>query len=213
MKQIALGLALGSLMATSALAADFAAPAYDWTGFYAGVLGGYGFGNTDITASGLTVSAGNNNGLLAGVTVGGNMQYEQFVFGVEGDFAWSGQSGSRTCGSVTCSSDFDWTGTLRARIGYAIDPALIYATGGLAVARINTSITDVGTTESYSDTFAGWTVGAGIEAAVTEALSVKAEYAYADYGDKTAPPGALGPPAVPLSPTSHAIKVGLNYRF
>ena len=230
LKQLAIGLALGSLMATSALAADLAAPvitspsysqtytspAYDWSGFYAGVIAGYGFGNTDISDGTATVSAGNNNGLLAGVTVGGNMQYEKFVFGVEGDIAWSGQEGNSTCAAgVTCSSNFDWTGTLRGRVGYAIDPVLIYATGGLAVARVNTSISpNTGTgSGSYSDTFTGWTIGGGVEAAVTESLSAKLEYSYADYGDKTAPANTLGAIAGTVSPTSHAVKLGLNYRF
>ncbi len=229
LKQIALGLAVGSLMATSALAADLAvpvittspdysqaytSPAYDWSGFYAGVIAGYGFGNTDISDGTTTVSAGDNNGLLAGVTVGGNMQHDQFVFGVEGDIAWSGQEGSSTCGTgVTCSSNFDWTGTLRGRVGYAIDPVLIYATGGLAVAQINTSLSPATGSGSYSDTYTGWTVGGGVEAAVTEALSAKIEYAYADYGDKTSPAGTLGPTAGTVSPTSHSVKLGLNYHF
>ena len=126
--------------------------------------------------------------------------------------AWSGQSGSVLCpgGALTCSADFDWTGSLRGRIGYAFDPVLVYATGGLAVARVNANISNGG---SYSDTYAGWTVGAGIEAAVTEALSAKVEYTYADYGTKTAPAGTLGGNAGTVAPTSHFVKFGLNYHF
>jgi outer membrane immunogenic protein len=227
-KLIATGLALGSLAATSALAADLSlpqtpeptysvapqlAPANDWTGFYVGVMGGYGFGNTDTTGG--VASGIQTNGLLGGVTVGGNYQFDSFVLGVEGDIAWSGQSGSATCAAATCSADYDWIGSVRGRAGYVIDPVLLYATGGLAVARVNTSVSPVapGTTGSHSDTYTGWTVGAGAEAAVTEQLSAKIEYSYSDFGDQTAPANTLAAGATTVSPTSHAIKVGLNYRF
>lgn len=231
MKPIITGLALGTLLASSALAADMdvytpappAAPqtpvytdtTLDWTGFYAGVLGGYGFGSTDLSN---TPTVGiDTNGLLGGVTLGANVQSGQFVYGLEGDVMWSGQNGSATClgGGSTCSADYDWAGSLRARAGYAFDPVLIYATGGFAMAGINTSVSPAtgGTSGSYSDTYLGWTVGGGVEAAVTDALTAKAEYAYSDYGSRTAPAGTLDTTATTVSPTSHAVKVGLNFRF
>lgn len=224
LNRIATGIAVTALMSSSALAADMSLPApeptpistyksatFDWSGFYAGVVGGYGFGDTAISDGVTTFTVDNNNGILAGVTVGGNMQYDQFVFGIEGDAFWNNQSGSITCPPVgTCSSDYDWSGSLRGRVGYTIDPVLIYATAGLAAARINTSISAGG---SYSDTFSGWTIGGGVEAAVTEALSAKVEYAYSDYGSKTAPAGTLGPVDLTVSPTSHTIKAGLNFHF
>jgi outer membrane immunogenic protein len=227
-KLIVTGLALGTLAATSALAADLTLPqtpepSYsapemmsqpnDWTGFYVGVLGGYGFGNTDTTGG--STSSIQTNGVLGGVTVGGNYQIDSFVLGIEGDVGWSGQSGSATCAAGTCSADYDWIGSVRGRAGYAIDPVLLYATGGVAVARVNTSVSPVapGTTGSYSDTFTGWTIGAGAEAALTEQLSAKIEYSYSDFGDQTAPANTLAAGATTVSPTSHAIKVGLNYRF
>lgn len=229
-KQITTGLALGALAASSALAADLsvidppapsysAAPAYtsppnDWTGFYAGVLGGYGFGNMNTTIAGTTTGTP-SNGVLAGVTVGANMQIDSYVLGVEGDINWSGQSGNATCAGATCNTDLDWVGSVRGRLGYAIDPALLYVTGGVAVARANTSVSPVtaGTTGSYSDTYTGWTLGAGAEAALTEHLSAKLEYAYSDFGDRTAAAGTLATTAATTSLTSHAVKFGLNYRF
>ena len=231
MKPLFAGLALGTLLSTSALAADltintpapnypdtpvYSDPGIDWTGFYAGVVGGYGFGDSDGTTAGTTTTI-DTDGLMGGVTVGGNMQYDQFVFGLEGDVLLNGQDGSTTCtgSAATCSSDYNWNGSLRARAGYAIDPVLIYATGGLAMAGIDTTVAPAaaGTTGSYSDTYYGWTLGGGVEAAVTEQLSAKAEYTYTDFGDQTAPAGTLGPAATTVSPTSHAIKVGLNFRF
>lgn len=229
-KLLATGLALGALTATSALAADLpsttpaptysAAPSYDsapndWSGFYAGVLGGYGFGNMDITSAGASTNTP-SNGVLAGLEIGANTQIDNYVLGIEGDINWSGQSGNTTCsGGGTCNTDFDWTGSVRARAGYAIDPALIYITGGVAVARANTSISPAigGTSGSYSDTYTGWTVGAGVETALTQHLSAKLEYDYSNFGDRTAPANTLNTTSSTTSLTSHAIKVGLNYRF
>ncbi|MBU1175927.1 MAG: porin family protein [Alphaproteobacteria bacterium] len=228
MKRYFAGFALGALFASSALGADlsvftpqaevpdapvYADPVLDWTGFYAGVLGGYGFGDT--TLSGGQSAGIPTNGLLGGVTVGGNMQYDQFVYGVESDLAWNGQSGSATCGAATCGADFDWNGSLRARAGYAFDPVLVYATGGLAVAGINTNVAPApgGTTGTHSATYFGWTVGGGLEAAITEQLSAKTEYAYSHFGDQIAPAGTLASTATTVSPSSHTVKVGLNFRY
>ena len=229
LRSIATGLLLGTLMASSSLAADLSVPAapsvtppapvsystpgHDWSGFYAGVIAGSGFGDT--TFSGGQSATVSGNGLLGGVTAGANMQYDQFVYGVEGDLAWDELAGSATCGTTSCNTDHDWNGTLRARVGYAIDPVLVYATGGLAAAGINTGVSTAvaGTTGTYSDTYYGLTVGAGVEAAITEQLSAKAEYAYTDFGDRVAPAGTLAATNTTVSPSNHAIKVGLNFHF
>lgn len=231
MKTLITGLTLGALLTGSAYAADlsvytpapdvpstpvYSDPGIDWTGFYAGVYGAYGRGE-NTTTNGANTTGIPTDGLSGGITAGANMQYDKFVFGVEGDIGLNGQSGDTTCtgSAATCASDYDWNGTLRARVGYAFDPVLVYATGGLAVARINTTTSPAagGTSGSFSDTYAGWTVGAGVEAAVTEQLSAKVEYAYSDFGDRTAPAGTLNTTSTTVSPTSHAIKAGLNFRF
>ena len=109
-KLIATGLALGALAASSSLAADISSPINpvpeyqastdyasqpnDWSGFYAGVLGGYGSGQNAMTTGAGTTNVP-SNGVLAGVTVGANTQIDSFVFGVEGDIDWSGQIGQR----------------------------------------------------------------------------------------------------------------------
>lgn len=228
-RSIATGLALGALMASSSFAADlsvpaapvvsppapvsYSAPAHDWSGFYAGVITGYGFGDTALSGGQNATIAG--NGFLAGVTAGANMQYDQFVFGVEGDVAWDELAGSATCGATSCNTDHDWNGSLRARAGVALDPVLIYATGGLAVAGINTGVSTAvpGTTGTFTDTYYGLTVGGGVEAMLTEQLSAKAEYAYTDFGDRVAPAGTLAATNTTVSPSNHAIKVGLNFHF
>jgi outer membrane immunogenic protein len=192
---------------------------FDWTGFYAGLAGGYG-GSTlrsvgDVTGSVTDVPA---NGGLLGVTLGANAQFDSFVLGLEGDVLWSGMSGSATCTgfpAYSCNGTVDWTASLRGRAGVAFDDVLVFATAGLAAGRGTGTITPTfpGTTSTFTDTYVGWTVGAGVELAVTEAISVKAEYTYADLGSRTAPAGTLGAGSFTVSPIVHAAKIGVNYHF
>ncbi len=94
-----------------------------------------------------------------------------------------------TPGSFTATSRADIQGSIRGRVGIAWDRALLYATGGVAFSGFNNSITDTtgfvapaGTSASFSNTRVGWTVGGGIEYAITNNWSVRAEYRYSDFG-------------------------------
>jgi len=196
----------------------YSAAGFDWSGFYLGVNAGYGSGNA--TSVGVLTGATdtvNYNGALLGLTAGVNAQFDAFVLGVEGDVAWSGVKGTTTCISgAACTGELNWLGTVRARAGVAFDSILIFATGGVAFGGINASVSpaQAGTTGSYSTTAWGWTVGAGIEAAVTENMSIKAEYAYTDLGKSQAPVGTLGlGQAYDLSPIAHTVKLGVNFHF
>lgn len=189
----------------------------DWTGFYAGVLGGYGAGDGVTDTSGVTTAV-HLGGAIAGATGGFNKQFDKLVVGVEGDIAWSGQSGSATCvidPRFTCHADVDWIGSLRGRVGYAANRILIFATAGAAFTHGKSYITpnSIGLTGSYTDSYVGWTAGAGIEYAINERVSLKAEYAYADYGTRTAPAGTVTFPPTTIHMTSHYGKVGLNVHF
>jgi outer membrane immunogenic protein len=86
-----------------------------------------------------------------------------------------------------------WFGTVRGRLGYAWDRILIYTTGGFAYGdvRLRGSVNDSGvfltpyngtSTFSLSQARTGWTLGGGIEGALTNNWSWKAEYLYIDLG-------------------------------
>ncbi|QDZ11480.1 outer membrane protein [Devosia ginsengisoli] len=193
---------------------------FDWSGFYAGLAAGYGSGTArsvgDVT--GTTTDTPLNGGLV-GVTLGGNVQYDSFVLGIEGDVLWSGMGGTTACTAVPaydCNASVDWLGSLRGRAGVAMDNVLLFVTGGLAAAGGTGTITPTfpGTTSTFSDTFVGWTAGAGVEVAVTDSMTVKAEYSYSNLGSRTAPLGTLGTiQTFTVSPAVHAVKVGLNFHF
>ncbi len=135
-----------------------AVPVFTWTGFYAGVHAGYGFGDADITTRGNAANTIANvnalarppelstdrDGFVGGAQVGFNFQFGMFVAGVEADLSYTDLStttdyrspatfGPALAGTrSTFSQDLDYLGTVRARLGVAFDRLLVYATGGLA---------------------------------------------------------------------------------
>lgn len=175
------------------------APAFSWSGFYAGGLAGYGWGKAK-TDNGDFDADGFFGGLFAGYNV---LLGNSVVAGIEADGTYGKQDGSG--GSPTVSAENDWNGTLRGRLGYAIDRFMVYGTGGLAVGRVEVS--DASTSDS--NTAIGWTAGGGIESAITDELIGRVEYRYTDLGSDSY---ALGTPTeVDLS--SQDVLVGLGLKF
>lgn len=133
MKKFVLGsVALIAFGVTAASAADLRAPpppvpvtpslyspvsVYNWTGFYAGLNGGAGWG----TVNGQSVSGG-----LFGATAGYNFQSGPWVLGLEGDVDWANLTGG--------GQNLQWLGTLRGRAGYSYDRLLPYVTTGPVLA-------------------------------------------------------------------------------
>jgi outer membrane immunogenic protein len=115
-------------------------PAYSWTGFYIGINGGGGFGNSNWLDPVLGNSGNfNTSGFLIGGTVGANYQIGQFVLGIEGDGDWQNLDGTTTGGSCAgqgCETKSNWLATVRGRAGYAWDRVLFYGTGGAAFANV-----------------------------------------------------------------------------
>lgn len=181
----------------------YMAPAYNWTGFYVGINGGGGWGNSEFSAP--LGTSFDLSGAVIGGTAGYNWQMGQVVFGLEGDMDWSNIRGSANCGGITsCETRNDWLGTVRGRLGYAFDRVMPYVTGGLAVGGVKTSAAGIGDT---SETKAGWTIGGGLEAAIAGPWTAKVEYLYVDLGNTGT---VLGSDA---SFHTNIVRAGLNYRF
>jgi len=193
---------------------------YNWTGFYVGGHAGGGFANSSwsdpVTGANNTFNRG---GFLGGGQIGGNVQFNALVLGVEGDFSWTGAglngSGTDSIGNAI-NTKIDWTSTVTGRIGAAFDRLLIYGKGGVAFAQDQSGFTDLaGNSASTNFTRTGWTAGAGIEYGLTRNWSARIEYDYLAFS-----PQALNfsTPTTP-SYTSNAglniqeIKAGINFRF
>ena len=206
--------AAASLMIDPALTSP-APMSTDWTGFYAGVVAGYGFGNTNYTLAGTTTGIP-IGGALGGATAGYNQQFQQFVLGGEADFAWSGVTGSKVVTGTKVASNLGWQGTIRGRAGVVFDPVpvMAYATAGLAVGGLTTTLDTAGA-KPYSGTQVGWTAGVGIEGKVSDQMTLKAEYAYADLGTATVPANSFltGFPGGKSHVTEQTFKLGANWHF
>lgn len=156
--------------------------------------------------------------------------------------------------AVSNSGSSNWFGTARGRLGYAFDRALIYATGGLAFAgRPGYSVTQRESLElgsfalgngtfvtnplrqlpsSSNDSRIGWTLGGGMEYALTNSMSLKLEYLHIGMQNTSqtfttlasAPNVITGTPAGAVMTAGNTITVrsknnfdivraGVNFRF
>ena len=225
MKRQALSLAALLLLTATASAADLGwnagtstiyspTPVSGWSGFYAGINGGYGWGTqTREPAAGGAETLNNTSGWALGGQAGYNMDMGGFVIGAEADLQWSSIGYSEDVPGVgSFKSGIDFFGTVRGRAGMAFGAVIPYVTGGFAAGRGTASLTDPGNVvTSQSATHTGWTVGGGLEAKATENVTFKAEYLYVDLGTQTyngLPVGNLD-----ITQRFSVIRAGVNYKF
>jgi outer membrane immunogenic protein len=170
-------------------------PAYNWSGFYIGAMGGYG-----------STSSQSVKGEFAGGTIGANWQMSYLVVGVEAEGAWS-NIGTPSNGTVSFRAQA--LGSVNGRLGVAMDNILFYGKGGFAVLRNTVEVPIF----AVSDTMvrAGWDAGGGIEVGFLQNWSVKAEYLYTHYDSQD---HSAGPFFVRTGDWNvHSGKIGVNYKF
>jgi outer membrane immunogenic protein len=191
-------------------------PAFSWSGVYIGGQVGYGWGKTTgYSGAGLGPNL-SQDGVIGGIHIGYNYQVSQFVFGLEGDVNGADERDSFSDGlgdGYSTRKNID--ASIRGRIGYAFDRVLIYGTGGGAYGSFHTSDFDaVGDVDSFNHDHIGWTVGGGIEYAIDNNWSVRAEYRYTDYGRVTdGPLTATVDPFIQHHITDNRVQAGFSYKF
>ena len=177
---------------------------YGWSGLYLGANVGYGW--LTVESGGQTFDQG--RGMLGGIQAGYNHDFGGLVLGAETDLQLSNIGYDEVpAPGITARTQIDSFGTLRGRVGIAADRFLPYVTGGVAYANASISLAGPGGSVRVEDTYVGWTVGGGVEYAVTDNVSIKGEYLYLDFGAADFGTG------VDSDLTSHVARVGLNYRF
>jgi outer membrane immunogenic protein len=239
---LASAISLGGL--STAMAADMPlkaipapAPVYNWTGFYIGAEAGGDFGRSQVIhgpndPSGLALNTPITNPFditsgLAGITAGYNYQISQWVVGIEGDISWV-RGGASAFDVAPFNSAFSqlvqerWNATVRGRVGYTVLPnLLVYGTGGWADSSVRQTVSDptfaalAPIVESH--TMSGWTAGFGLEWKFYGPWSAKAEFLYADLGQKS----FFNPPANTVNYASDQqvrlhdaiVRFGVNYQF
>jgi outer membrane immunogenic protein len=208
----AIAVSLAALASTPGQAADIAyksapamQPAYNWSGFYAGLNGGGGMASSqhldpdDEFASNIRFQQAFGT---AGVQAGYNYQIGSSVIGLEGDYNWVGLNKTKLfnlcCDNPgTATFKFSEFATLRARGGLALDRTLLYVTAGVAFAHIQNTdafaafdnqgrpVTPccIASEDKWKP---GLAVGAGVEFALSQNWSVKGEYLYMMFQDSDA---------------------------
>jgi outer membrane immunogenic protein len=239
MKRIAAAIVFSGLLSGAALAADLpqpyipppprapaayvpvVVPVYNWNGFYVGLNGGYGFGDSNWTNPTTGDSTGNFDlsGGLAGGQIGWNYQMGQFVFGIEGDMDWSGIKGTSNApgitGCVGCQTSNNWLSTVRARFGFAWDRVLVYGTAGGAFGDVKATTPLAFGGMSQTSTEAGWAAGAGVEVGITENITGRVEYLFVDLADGKCDPATCssGTESVNVKFDTSIVRAGINLKF
>jgi outer membrane immunogenic protein len=234
MKRLALA-AVAALAATSgAFAADppmappvvVAPDLFDWSGLYVGahVGGAWGvisqeFDNDPPGPAFAPLPDFNVSGWLAGVQAGANMQSGKFVLGIEGRLAWVSANGNDGVVPITDTFDANWSASALAKAGIAVGAegrVLPYIVGGVTGLNYDFTLTNGPASSSANGTALGGSIGAGIEVAVGERVSIFAEYLHTFYGTNTLQfAGAAGIPAqrVNVRPSIGTATVGVNFHF
>ena len=191
---------------------------FSWSGFYAGINGGYAWGQSRWSdpAAGANSGRFDTSGGSAGGQLGYNWQTGRFVFGVETDAGWLGVNGSVGPGGVCsgdgggqCRTEQSWLGTTRARVGYAFDRWLPYVTGGVGYGDIR-AVQPTGTT---SDVKAGWAAGGGVEYGINRNWSAKLEYLHVDLGTATFMGAGSKTSTLGVPVTDDLVRAGINYHW
>jgi outer membrane immunogenic protein len=169
-----------------------------FSGLYGGVNLGWARYEADTVERelvGLALLNDSDDAFTVGVTGGYNLQCGALVLGVEADFNYSTIDIDRTynvVGLIPLVRDertLDWFVTLRGRAGLAVDNVMFYATGGLAFANIDHTVTALPgllnlNLINSSDTRFGWTIGGGIEYYISDRISLKSEALYIQFEDE-----------------------------
>ncbi len=189
-----------------------------WQGFYIGGFAGVGWSSAEtsgdliiLSSSGVVpVSTLNGSGFYGGAQLGYNFQFGRFLYGIEADLGGldTGSSVAVTNASLAKVLQIDssggFYGDITARAGILFGNALFYGKAGWAFFTGDVRLSDPsGAVNLDSNSFTGWTVGAGVEYMVAPDWTIKGEYQYFDLSNDG---GNLG-----STITANTLKIGFNW--
>lgn len=180
MKYLVIATAL--LTSTAAQAADIAQQKYDWSGAYIGIQAGGRWADEHLFAHvgwGPGDFYNKPTGGLIGGYAGYNYMLGKIVIGIEAGATLNSVSDVWTIQHYDYKTTAQELFTMSARLGYAIDKALVYGTAGYAHAKYKMEYFDFPSDHTSYD---GYNIGAGMEYAFTSNIIGRAEYRYYDFG-------------------------------
>ena len=213
-------------------------PVFTWTGAYVGVQAGYEFGRSNalasstLTGAGLAAGGSSPSGFIGGGHIGylfstqslpvignpfGSLRGVGGVVGIEGDVNGATYRSAYPVGGFTDAARENIEGSVRGRLGVSVDRALFYATGGVAFGGLRNTFTNplTGGVDQLSRTRVGYTVGGGVEYAITNNVSLRAEYRFTDFGafNDLLANAAGGGASVRQRETDNRVQGGVSYKF
>lgn len=182
-----------------------------WTGGYAGLHIGLSMGQIrgdDTRWGGGIREQDTMKGFSAGALAGWNIEMNQWILGVEGDVSFSGTKGDTLVVGANVTEKSHWDAHLRGRAGYLITPDILaFAAGGLALSDLEIK-TDNPVAGNDRDVMVGWTIGAGVEANLSDGIRGRLEYLYDDYSQKTMFPSVGN---VDIDMNRHTVRAALIF--
>lgn len=191
-------------------AADVLSPI--WTGAYIGAHGGANWSDVDFS----NLGSASAEAFTGGGHAGFNMNFGQFVAGVEGDIDYDNSNYSYLVlpSGTTGHLDVDWNATLRGRIGLPVGPALLYATAGIAWSeRSIVETTSAGTSASNSKLLTGVVYGIGAETFVLPNLSLRLEALRYDYGSEDLSVAGAASAVKEIDPSDTVVRAGVTFHL
>jgi outer membrane immunogenic protein len=231
---LVIGAVAGGVVSGSAFAADMPAyresgpipvPTYTWNGFYAGVHGGWGFGDVNFIKTGANLNNHTMDGGLAGGHIGYNWQMGySWLLGVEASGTWSGVKKTVVGGfsdqlrefvNDRWTTEVKWLATLTPRVGVTISNWMWYLKGGVVFAEIDHNLTSPIGPVSFdvSSTRVGWTIGFGGEVLLHGSWILGLEGNFYHFGSFTANSGIVNFPDHDVDATMWSVLGRVSYKF
>ena len=194
------------LASAAVICLGFSATAWAGSGHFNGLSAGVDIGWAHVFGQidDVNPNYANNSGFqdvdsANGVLLGGHLGYDwqfsdHWLFGLEAGaqriFAESAGCGAAGCsdganGNPNLAYDIEGTGTARARFGFILNPdTMIYVAGGWAFAEVTTHHHDDDEGDGESRNFSGYTLGAGVQRAISSSTDIRLDVAYDHFSDK-----------------------------
>jgi len=227
MNRLVFAAMMAAVATTSALAEDSGVPlaSNGWSGFYVGGqishTWGRSTGGAYFRATGMPDVFSDSidpTGFAGGAYIGYNYQLSNsIVLGVEADYNRANIASGTVALSLpgnTVNADMPWNGSVRGRVGVAVDRFMPYVTAGYAFGKYEFT-PDYGATPPLpgSKIHGGATVGAGVEYAITEKVSTRLEYRYTDFGKARYDISGFPAEESRINLRTSDLRIGVTFKF
>ncbi|WP_128291693.1 outer membrane protein [Afifella aestuarii] len=183
-------------------------PGNTWSGFYGGAMVSASMLQDDAEIAGLGSDDASDGSFGTGMFLGANYQFGNVVTGLDADLSLREGESTSTIAGVRLDKEPMWDAHVRGRIGYAWDRFLPYLAGGFAITQVH--FQQEGTSSLNVEPAKGWTVGAGVDVAITDHVFGRLEYLHDEFEDVT---GDVVAGAASFEPSVDTVRAGIAVRL